>query len=217
MALGADILNRLLEPILNRLKQAFAPFGKLVEFVTRFKDAVFSLGTRVHDLISLVQSEVQEWRNFRQNVAFRTKVVSLPAALDHIQEFSQMIAAAWQAVLDLVKQLRSKFETTGNPTEEAEQAIADIEESGFKTIIEKFPKLFKGFEKVLGFVAIVLDAVETISGAVDDLTTIVHALQAIREDVESGGPLFLSQSNARRTETLADGTKIKIRLGNLHQ
>jgi prophage DNA circulation protein len=206
-----------LEPIISRLKQAFAPFGKLIEFVTRFKDAIFTLGSRTRHLIDTIISEVNEWRNFRENIAFRTKVVSLPAAVDHVQEFWQMITAAWSAILDLVEQIKGKFQTTGNPTQEAEEAIADIEKSGFKTILEKFPKLFKGFEKVLGFVAIVLDVVETLSASVDDLTTIVEALKAIREDVESGGPLFLKQTNKRRIETLEDGTKIKIRLGNLHQ
>jgi hypothetical protein len=119
-------------------------------------------------------------------------------------------------VLDLVKEVRGKVAGTSNPTEEAEEAIADIENSSFKTILEKFPRLFKAFEKLLGFVAIILDALESIIKGVDDLTTIVEALKAIREDIETGGPLFLKQTNKRRTETLADGTKIKIRLGNLH-
>lgn len=221
MALGGDLINRLIQPIIDKiidkLKSVFAPFGKLIGFVTRFKDAIFTLGTRVRELIDLILSEIDEWKNFKENIAFRTKVINVRSAIDHIEEFWQMIVAAWDAIQDLVRQIKGKFETTGNPTQEAEEAISDIESSGFKTIVEKFPKLFKGLEKVLGFVAIILDAVETISAAVDDLRTIVEALKAIREDIETGGPLFLKQSNPRRVETLEDGTKIKIRLGNLHQ
>ena len=215
MALGADLIQRLLQPIIDRVKQAFAPFGKLVAFVTRFKDSIFSLGGKIRHLIDLTVSEVNEWRNFRQNIAFRTKVISLPVAIDHIGEFWQMIVAAWQSVLELVKELRGKFETTGNPTQDAEEAIADIQNSSFKGIVEKFPRLLKGLEKVLGFVAIVLDALESIITAVDDLTTIVEALKAIREDVETGGPLFLSQSNKRRTIHSDEGP-LKIRVGSLH-
>jgi hypothetical protein len=133
-----------------------------------------------------------------------------------VQEFIQQIAAAWRAIQELVQQLKSKFEVTGDPAQEAREAIDDIEKSGFKTILEKFPRLLKGLEKVLGFVAIVLDAVESIVVAVDDLTTIVEALKTLREDIETGGPLFLKQSNQRKTVTLTDGTRMKIRIGNLH-
>jgi hypothetical protein len=211
-----QLIDRLLEPIISKIKAVFAPFGKLITFFTSFWSSIQQLGGKIQHLINLVLTEVDEWRNFRENIAFRTKVVSLPAAIDHVQEFVQMIRAAWNSVLELVKQLKGKFETTGNPTQEAEEAIADIEASGFKTIIEKFPKLFKGLEKLLGFVAILLDALESIITAVDDLTTIVEALKAIREDVETGGPLFLKQTNRRRVERLADGGSIKIRVGNLH-
>jgi len=210
------LLGRLLQPLFDRVKAAFAPFGKLVAFVSRFWTSIQSLGGKIQNLINLVISEVDEWRNFQSNIAFRTKIISLPVAIDHIQEFWQMITAAWSSVLELVKELRGKFETTGDPAGDAEDAIADIENSSFKGIIEKFPKLFKGLEKVLGFVAIVLDALETIITAVDDLTTIVEALQAIRQDIETGGPLFLTQSNARKTVHLDDGTPIKQRVGNLH-
>jgi hypothetical protein len=215
VALIGNIIDRLLEPILTKIKEAFAPIGRVIGFFTRFWDSVTSLGGKINHLIELILGEITEWKNFRQNIAFRTKVISLPAAVDHFQEFVQMVKAAWQAVLDLVEQIKSKAggET---PSEEAEQAIKDIESSGLKGIVEKFPRLLKGLEKLLGFLAIVLDALESIIAAVDDLTTIVEALQALRIDIESGGPLFLKQSNTRRIVTLDDGKKMKIRVGNLH-
>lgn len=212
-----DLIFKLLQPLIDRVKQALAPFGKLVAFVTRFRDSIFGLGAKVRQLADLVRTEIEEWKNFQENIAFRTKVISLPVAIDHIGEFWQMITAAYRSIIDLIQQVRGKFEVAGNPTQEAEEAIADIQKSEFKTIIEKFPRLLKGLEKVLGFVAIVLDALETISAGLDDLITIAEALRAIREDIETGGPLFLKQTNRRRVERLADGTKIKIRLGNLHQ
>jgi hypothetical protein len=210
------LLDRLLEPIIAKIKEVFAPFGKLIDFVAHFWTSITGLGGKIRDLINLVISEVNEWKNFKENIAFRTRVINVKSAIEHVQEFIQQIAAAWRAIQELVQQLKSKFETTGDPAQEAREAIDDIENSGFRTIFEKFPKLLRGLEKVLGFVAIVLDALESIITAVDDLTTIVNALKTLREDIETGGPLFLKQSNTRRTVTLEDGTKMKIRVGSLH-
>jgi hypothetical protein len=210
------LFDQLLQPIIDRLKQVFAPFGKLIDFVSHFWTSITGLGGKIRDLINLVVSEVNEWKNFKENIAFRTRVINVKSAIEHVQEFIQQIADAWRAIQELVQQLKSKFEVTGDPAQEAREAIDDIEKSGFRTIFEKFPKLLKGLEKVLGFVAIILDAIESIVVAVDDLTTIVNALKTLREDIETGGPLFLKQSNTRRTVTLEDGTKMKIRVGSLH-
>ena len=210
------LLDQLLEPLVERVKQAFAPFAKLFDFITHFWTSITGLGGKIRDLINLVVSEVNEWKNFKENIAFRTRVINVKSAIEHVQEFIEQMAAAWRAIRELVDQLKSKFETTGDPAQEAREAIDDIENSGFRAIFEKFPKLLKGLEKVLGFVAIVLDALESIIVAVDDLTTIVNALKAIREDIETGGPLFLKQSNTRRTVRLEDGTSMKIRVGSLH-
>lgn len=217
MSLIGDIIDRLLQPLFEKIKQVFAPFGKAFNLVGRFWTQLTTLLSRAQSLVELVISEVNEWKTFRENVAFRTKLVSLPAAIDHVQDLIAEIRAAWDAVVDLVRQLKGKFETTGNPTEEAEEAIADIENSGFKTIIEKFPQLFKGLEKLLGALAILLDAFESISAGIDDLTAIVNALRDLRQDVETGGPLFLSQSNRRKALRLSEGGSIRIRVGKLHQ
>jgi archaellum component FlaC len=167
-------------------------------------------------LITLILSEIDAWKQFKENISFRTKVINVKLAIEHIQDFIDELKKAWAAVQDLIKEIKGKFQTTGNPTEEAEQALQDVEGSGVKGILEKFPKLAKGLEKLLGFVAILVDALETIISTVDDLTTIVNALKGIRELVEEGGPLFLKQSNARKTIKLEDGTSMRIRIGSLH-
>jgi len=216
VALVQDLIDRLLGPIIQKIKEAFGPFGKLIDFVTHFWTSITSLGGKIQNLINLVLSEIDAWRNFKENIAFRTRVVNVKSAIEHVQEFYQQLIAAWNAIKELVQELKGKFETTGDPAAEAKEAVEDIERSGLRDILSKFPKLLKGLEKVLGFVAIVLDAVKSIITAVDDLTTIVNALKGIREAIESGGPLFLKQSNPRKIVTLQDGTKMKIRLGNLH-
>jgi len=216
VALIDDLLHRLLQPIFDKIKEVFAPFGKLIEFVTHFWTSITSLGGKVQNLINLVVSEINEWRDFKENISFRTRVVNVKSAIDHIQEFYQQLIGAWNAIVDLVKELKGKFQTTGDPAQEAREAVEDIEKSEFRSILQKFPRLLKGLEKVLGFVAIVLDALESIITAVDDLTKIAEALKGIREAVESGGPLFLKQSNPRRIVKFKDGGSIKIRVGSLH-
>jgi len=210
------LLELLLRPVLEKIKAIFGPFSKAFALVGEFWTNLTTIGKRTESLINEIISEAQQWRSFRENINFRTKLVSLPAAVDHIKDFFDQIRTAWQAVLDLVQELRNKFNVPGNPTEEAEQAIKDIQNSGFKNLLEKFPRLAKGLEKVLGALALLLDALASISKAIDDLTAIVDATRAIREAVEEGGPLFLSQKNPRRLEHLDDGTPIKIRVGNLH-
>jgi hypothetical protein len=83
-------------------------------------------------------------------------------------------------------------------------------------LLEKFPRLAKGLEKVLGFVALLADALESISSGIDDLQAILDTITAIREEVETGSTVFLQQKNSRKSLALRDGGSIKIRVGNLH-
>ena len=217
MALIQDIIDRLLAPIFDKIKQVFAPFTKLVDFIFHFWTKLQETGTKINSLIALVLSEVSEWQNFRENLAFRTKVTNASVLIEGVREFWAQMVAAWNSIQDLVREIKGKFAGAGeDPAQEVREAIKDVEESGFKNILAKFPRVLKGAEKLLGFVAILLDAMTTILAAIDDLTTIVEALKAIREDVETGGPLFLKQSNPRKTIRLADGGTMKIRIGNLH-
>jgi hypothetical protein len=212
----SDIISRLVDPILDKIKEALGPFGKIFELLGKFWTNLTHLFTDIQNLVDSILFEIQAWRSFKESLSFRTRVINVKSAIEKTEEFWREIVRAKDAVIDLWKQLRGKLETTGNPAEEAEEAIADIEGSGFKTILEKFPKLLKGAEKVLGFVAIVADALESIISAVADLQAIVNVLKDIREEIETGATIFLSQKNARRTVTLTDGTTMKIRTGNLH-
>jgi septation ring formation regulator EzrA len=211
-----DLIQPLIDKALAKIKAALGPFGKLFDLLGKFWDHLTNLRSNVANLYQLILSEIQAWRTFKENLAFRTKVINVKAAVDHIQDFIDELKKAWDAVKELAAELKGKFQAGGNPIEEAEEASKDIESSGLKTLLEKFPRLAKGLEKVLGFLAILIDAMESILTAVDDLTTIVNTLKDIRELIESGGPLFLQQGNTRRTVTLDDGTKMRIRVGSLH-
>jgi hypothetical protein len=212
----ASLVETLLSPIIDALKKAFAPFAKLFDFLTHVWSNVTNLFTDVQTLVQSVIAEINAWRNFKENISFQNRLVSLPVAYEQTKAFILQIPAAWHAIVDLFNELKGKFETTGNPTEEAENALKDIEESGFKSILKQFPKLAKGLEKVVGFAAILADALESIITGVHDLQTIVDTLKGIREEIESAQTIFLKQSNPRRIVKLADGSTMKIRVGNLH-
>jgi len=164
-----------------------------------------------------IKSEINEWRNFREAIPVRTGVISLPAAIDQTERLLDQIRAAWEAIVDLAREIRKQAQgQQESPTEEAEQAVKDIEGSGIRGLLEKFPKLAKGLERVLGFLAIAVGVIESIQKSIDDLSDIVDAIRAIREEIETGSTIFLQQKNQRKIVTLKDGTKMKIRLGNLH-
>jgi phage-related minor tail protein len=211
VALG-DIFN----PLLAAIKRALGPFGKLFDLLSKFWSRITKLWTNLNKLVVSITTEISEWKRFKEDIRYRTRVISIPAAVEKTRDFIDQIVLARDAIFDLWNILKSKFEGTTNPTEEAEEAIKDIEQSGLHDILSKFPRLVKGAEKILGFIAIVADALESILDAIDDLQRIVDVLKSIREEVEHGSTVFLSQSNRRKTLKLADGGTIKVRLGNLH-
>jgi phage-related minor tail protein len=209
-------LSDLFNPILSAIKRALGPFGRLFDLLGKFWQRITHLFERIQELVELVETEIREWRNFKEDIAYRTGVINIPKAVEKTRELIDEIARARDAVVDLWLTIRDKFQTGGNPTEEAEQAIKDIEASGLRDILSKFPRLLKGAEKVIGFVAIVTDALETILDALDDIIRIVKAIRDIREEVEHGRTIFLQQKNPRRALALKAGGSIKVRLGNLH-
>lgn len=200
----------------DAVKRVLGPFGKLFDLISHFWTNITSLWGNISTLVSSILSEIEAWRHFRTSIAVKFRVISIPAAIDQTEEFIGIMRGAWDAVVNLWNDLKGKFETGGNPTEEAENAIKDIEESGLKGILQKFPALAKGAEKVLGFVAIVTDALASIIDAVKDLQAIVDAVKAAREEIETANTIFLKQSNPRKTLKLKDGGSIRVRIGNLH-
>jgi hypothetical protein len=210
------LLDALLKPVFDEIAKLLAPFSKLFDLLTHFWTNIKNLFSDAQNLVQSVIAEVNAWRNFKENISFKTRLVSLPIAYDATKEFILSIPAAWHAIVDIVNQIKGKLETGGNPTEEAENALKDIEEGGFKGILKQFPKFAKGLEKVLGFISLVADALESIISGIHDLQTIVDTLKGIREEIESADTVFLKQTNPRRIVKLEDGSTIKIRVGHLH-
>jgi phage-related minor tail protein len=210
-------LGDLFNPILAAIKRALGPFGKLFDLLGKFWDRLKKLPGRIDELVRLIRTEITEWRNFKEDIAFRTGVINIPKAVEKTRQLIEEVVNARDAVIDLFNQIKEKLQTTGgNPAQEAEDAIKDIESSGLRDILSKFPRLLKGAEKILGFIAVITDALETILDALDDLIKIVKAIRDLREEIEHGATIFLQQKNPRKALALKEGGSIKVRLGNLH-
>jgi hypothetical protein len=214
----ADFISPLLEPIINAIKTALGPFGKLFDLITKFWEHFTGSLSKARALGSTIYGEVLAWKNFKEEIHFRTGVINLPKAIEKTREFVDQLVAAWHAVVDLVHSIKENLDAAGeeDPAVEAKAAVEDIEKSGFKSLLSQFPKLAKGLEKLSVAVAALAQIAENVESLIDDLTEIVDACVAIREEVESASTIFLQQKNPRKTVHLDEGGTMKIRVGNLH-
>jgi len=203
-----DILNKLFDLLPAPIKTIVS---KIVAGVTE----ITTLFERIDELIQSVKSEIEAWKKFRINPKFKSRVVNIPAAYDRTKSFFESFPATWASFQDLIKQFRDKLNVE-NPVAEAEEAAAGVEESGAASILDRFPKLVKGLEKLAGVVTLVVDAIVTVSNALDDVQAIVDEVTSVREEIEDLETLFLSQSNPRETVKLAGGGSARFRVGNLH-
>lgn len=219
MGLLDQLEQRFLQPIFDAVLRALGPFGKAFKLIGKVFENVkksFELGKQCADLIA---SEISAWRNFREALPYRTGVISLPAAVEKTQNLLDEIRAAWDSIVDLAKQTRDLLTRAGEapPEEEAAAAVQDIEEGGFKNLLTRFPKLAKGLTKVLEFLTLLTFVFDQTARTFQDLLTILQTLRDLREEIETGSTVFLSQKNPRKILTTDSGEKFKIRLGNLHQ
>ena len=216
MALFSFHIPQFINDILNKLFDLLpAPIKNIVSKVVEGVTEVTTLFERIDNLIESVKSEITAWKNFRINPKFKSRVVNIPKAYDRTKEFLESFPATWASFQDLIKQFKEKLDIQ-NPVAEAEEAAAGVEETGAASILDRFPKLVKGLEKLAGVVTLVVDSIVTISNALDDVQAIVDEVTSVREEIEDLETLFLSQSNARRSVRLEDGGTVKFRVGNLH-
>jgi hypothetical protein len=213
-----DSLGSFLTPLLTKIKQMLGPFGKLFDLIGQFWTGLTSSFEKGQLFAHNLVGEINAWKNFTTSIPYRTGVINIPKAVEQTIELINQIKAAWFAIVDIGKQIRKQVQgQTESPVEEAEEAVKDIESSGIKSLLEKFPKLAKGLEKVLGFLAILIGVTESIEALIDDLTEILDAVRGIREEVEGGSTVFLQQKNSRKALALKDGGSIRIRVGSLHE
>ena len=203
-----DILNKLFDLLPTPIKTIVT---KIVTGVTE----ITQLFERIDKLIESTKSEIEAWKNFRLDPKIKSRVVNIPAAYDRTKDFLNSFPATWASIQDIIKQFREKLNIE-NPVAEAEEAAAGIDESGAASLIDKFPKLAKGLEKLAGVITLVVDAVVSISSALDDLQAIVDEITAVRKEITELDTFFLSQSNPRRRAKLDGGGSVNFRIGKLH-
>src|SRR5215471_497507 len=220
MSLLGDLEQKFLQPIIDKIIAALGPFGKLFTSISKLFTGFKTSFEKGLALSSAIRTEISEWKNFKENFHVKQRVINLPTAIDKSQELLDKIKEAWNSIVDLAKQIQKQAKgQTDDPVAESEEAVSELESGGaegIQKLLSNFPKLAKGLEKLLGFLAVILGVIESIQSAIDDLTNILSAITGIREEIETGSTIFLQQNNLRKTVTLDDGSKMKIRIGSLH-
>jgi prophage DNA circulation protein len=206
-----------LKPLLDRIKSALGPLGKLWDKVVEAWNHITGIIGAVEHLTDTVKSEIDAWKNFKEDIRIRQRVINLEKAIEKTTELIQGIPDSYHAILDLVKEIKGKIGGVPEPVAgEVEELEAGFEEGGITNLLKRFPALAKFFEKALGFVSLLVDALESIANAIADLQTIVDETKRIRLEIEQLDTIFLQQHNKRKNLKLADGRTIRIRVGSLH-
>lgn len=148
-----------------------------------------------------IRSEVNHFKNLKFNPAFKNRVINAPRAVESTRDFiHQMIEQVSTSFHALISNLR---------------AIHFAEEAG--TIAGGAGGRGGGVLKILEDINKIKDVIGEIRAFFQSMNSFVDAVRQVRDELETLETIFLPQGNLRRVERLEDGTKIKIRLGNLHQ
>lgn len=205
--------------IVSAITGWLGPFGKVLDQLKLAYEHISGLWDASVKLKDSILGEIDGWKTFKQDIRIKQRVIQLERAIEKTRDLVEGIPESWNAIKDIISQVKDKIKEGGggNPVAEAEEAATDLESGGaIKTLLQKFPKLAKGLEKLLGALAIIVEALDGLRNVVDDLQTIVDELKALRLEFEKLDTVFLSQSNKRKTLRLEDGSTIRVRLGKLH-
>ena len=198
------------------IRDFLGPFGKLFDSLKKTFDHVIHVMAAADKLAASIREEIDGWKNFKEDIRFKQRVIELESAIRKTRDLIEGIPEAWHSILDIIKQIKAQIGGGENPVEDAEAIAEDLESGGVKKLLQQFPKLARGLEKLLGVLAIIIQALEAIANAIADVQTIVDELKRIRLEIEKLDTIFLSQSNPRKTIKLANGKTMKIRVGSLH-
>jgi hypothetical protein len=199
-----DRLGALLDPILR-------PIKPLVQLVTQFRESTVGIFDALTELVNSAIEEYEQIKNLKTNPAWKNRVISVPHVIENIQALVAIPHEVATAVRDLVNQVKGKLNIETFNLDELE-GIEDL-----RGIFTKLGgRLAAGLEKVLGWAALIIDALVTIRASITDLQTIVDSIRTVREDIENLDLIFLPQKNPRKPLETVDGDIFKIRVGSLH-
>jgi hypothetical protein len=202
-SVAGGILDRLvaslgIEDLFNFLLKKFPALQKLLNLGQKLIEhftGVFSAG--VH-LFESFESEVQAFKNFREDFRLKSRVVNVERAITKIRDLIQGLIDAWRVIVRLFKGLSFKLET-GGAAEVAEAA------TGIGLPIA-----------VVNALVIIVEVLDTVRNIIDSFQIVIDEITRLREFIETGDTIFLQQHNRRKVIRLQNGKTIKIRLGKLH-
>lgn len=199
------------QKILSLLAPILGPIRGLVGIFTHLKDNTIGILDAGTKLVQSIESTYEKIRHFSTAPKLKTRVISVPRVAENLGILAQVPAQIIQAFRDLVEQLRTKLRPESFNVDEIE-GLEDL-----RGIVRKLgSRIAAGFEKILGIVSLIVDALVTIRATINDLQTIVDSVATVVDDLSNLEGLFLPQTNRRKTLALEDGGKIKVRIGALH-
>jgi hypothetical protein len=205
------IFQRLLNQLLQLLAPIIKPVTGLVSIFTAFKDNTVGIIDAATSLVQTIERTFNEIKNFKTKPQFKNRVISVPRAVDNLETLAQVPGKIIQSVRDLVEQLRNKLQPAAFNIDDLE-GLEDL-----RGAVSKLGgRIAAGFEKILGIVTLVVDALVTIRSTIRDLQTIADSVEAVISDLSALDGLFLPQNNPRKTVVTTSGDSLKLRLGNLH-
>lgn len=197
--------------VIQLLSPFLGPLRPLIAIVTKFKDnttGLLSSGVTLGNSLVRIYGKLV---NFTFQPKIASRVINLPKLQQHAADLAAAPGKIIHSIEDLWSQLKNKVDPAAFDVEELE-GLEDL-----RAIFTKLgSRLAAAFEKVLGWVTLLVDALVTIRSSIDDIQTICDAVEEIIDDIANLEGLFLSQKNPRKTLQLADGGSIKIRVGSLH-
>lgn len=205
--------------VFSAVQNFLGSFGQFFNSIKTGVAGVLHIWTNATNLKDSVLEEIDAWKNFKEDVRFKQRVINLETAIEKTRDLIQGIPEAWHSILDIIRQVKDSIAQSS-----PEQATSDLEEEfqsaaesgGLKGLLERFPRLARGLERAVGVIGVVFTAAEQVNNVISDLQSIVDELRRVRLEIEKLDTIFLSQSNKRKTLKLADGSTVKIRVGKLH-
>lgn len=210
-----------LSQLYGRLIKFLGPVGRLIDQGVQAGNHLTTIIQRMTKLLDDAVAEFKAWKNFREDIHLKSRVVNVESAFLKTKNLIEGIPAAWHSIVDIVREFRR-----GIPTETANVEIAELSEEtvgieeGTGEIIAKlfarFPRLLKGLARASVVLGLILQSLESTSKVIDDLQSILAEITGLRLEIERLDTVFLSQGNKRKRLRLENGKTINIRLGKLH-
>ncbi len=184
----------------ENFRQFWDDLVKLFEKVKNLYNHFVGVFDAANHLFDSVRGEIDAWKNFKEDIRIRQRVVQIERAILKTRELILGIPASWRAALDLIAQARKAIQ---------KDIIA--EEVAAATAIET-----AGLSEIAVAIGIVYQVVSFVADVVQDLQTIIDELKRLRLEIERLDTIFLQQDNKRKTLRLENGQRIRIRVGRLH-